>query len=81
MKNVLNFFGILKDTKQGKNNASLLEDINIDMDEEMAFAVAFEAWEREVWPLEMTKEQEQARKERDAFINEQFELMSEYLGA
>lgn len=68
---------------KGKNNEPSEEDyINfIDMDEEMAVAIAFEAWSREVWPLEMAKELEQERKERDAFINEQLELMMEYMGA
>lgn len=81
MKNVLKFFGILKNTEQGKNNASLIEDIYIDMEEEIAFAKAVDAWEREEGALIKEEARKQAQDERLAYSNQQHELTMEYLGA
>lgn len=46
----------------GKKNKSI-EDEFIDEEEEIAFANVVDAWEREVWPLEMAKEREIEQKE------------------
>lgn len=46
----------------GKKN-TFIEDDFIDEEEEIAFANVVDAWEREVWPLEMAKEREIEQKE------------------
>ena len=81
MKNVLKFFGISKNTEQGKNNASLMEDIYIDMEEEIAFAKAVDAWERKEGALIREEAHIKAQEERLDFLDDQHELMMEYLGA
>jgi len=81
MKNVLKFFGISKNTEQGKNNASLMEDINIDMDEEIAFANTVDAWERSEGASIREAAHEQTHNEYLAYLDYQHELTMEYLGA
>ena len=73
MKKAVKVFGILMNTVLGENNESF--------EEEMALADAVTAWEREVWPLIEAEARRELQEERLAYLNQQHELMMEYLGA
>lgn len=68
----MKFVRNLMEAMLGRKNTSI-EDVYIDEEEEIAFANAVDAWEREVWPLERAKEQEIERKEREAYFSDQYD--------
>lgn len=69
IKNIKMYIGnLIKTTLKGKSTT--IEEIYIDEEEELAFAKLVDDWERYVWPLERTKEQEQEQKECEANHND-----------